>query len=101
MKLLDPTKTRVRVEQTEHGNVVKHLDHFNGSTDAKVELKPIRIKLTLTDGAPLNAEHIEAIGGLQEAQRQWLVAKHSGQDEWKMYARTQLDHAERRVRETQ
>ena len=101
MRLIDPTTTRVRKEKTETGTVISHRDHFNGSVDAKVLLTPIRIKLTLTDGAPLNIQHIEAIGALHEANRQWLVAKHSGNAEWKLYAKTQLDQANRRIRETE
>ncbi len=62
MLLVDPTKTQTRVQRNERaGTVVKHLDHFDGSTDAKVHLRTIRIKLVAAVGAPLNMEQVKAI----------------------------------------
>ncbi len=101
MKLIDSRKTRVRTEVTEHGNKIKHRDHFDGSVDAKVYLKALRIRMVADDGKPLVREQVMAIGAFEEANRHYLIAKHSGNDEWRTHALRLLKAAERRVEETQ
>ena len=101
MRLIDTSSTRIRRERTEHGNVIVHRDHFDGSKDATVHLKPIRVRLTTAEGAPLDREHLKAIGAFEEANRQHLIAKHSGNDQWAAHAYEQLQAAEQRLEETQ
>ena len=50
MRLIDPTKTRVRRDRTEAGTLISHRDHFNGSVDAKVNLRSIRVRLVAAEG---------------------------------------------------
>ncbi len=66
MLLIDPTKTRRRAQHNKwEGTVVKHLDHFDGRTDAKVHLRTLRIKLVAAEGARLNVEQVKAIGAFE------------------------------------
>ena len=102
MLLIDPTKTQTRVQRNpREGTVVKHLDHFDGSTDAKVHLRTIRIKLVAAEGAPLNVEQIKALGVFEEANRAYIIAKHSGSDEWRDHAFQRLEYARRRLEDNQ
>ncbi len=102
MLLIDPTKTRRRAQHNKReGTVVKHLDHFDGRTDAKVHLRTIRIKLVAAEGAPLNVEQIKAIGVFEEANRTYIIAKHSGSDEWRDHAFQRLEYARRRLEDNQ
>ncbi len=102
MLLIDPTKTRRRAQHNKReGTVVKHLDHFDGTTDAKVHLRTIRIKLVAAEGAPLNVEQIKALGVFEEANRAYMIAKHSGSDEWRDHAFARLEYARTRLEDNQ
>ena len=101
MLLIDPTKTRTRTEKTHIGTVVKHLDHFDGTTDAKVQLRTIRIRLVAAEGAPLNVEQVKAIAVFEEASRAYMIANHSGSDEWRDHAFSRLEYARRRLEDNQ
>lgn len=101
MILIDKAKTKLTRERTDVGTIVSHREHWDGSVDGKVQLKAIRIRLRLTDGAPLNQAHLEAIGAFQEAQANYRIAKHSGQPEWERHARARLAETRRRLQETQ
>lgn len=102
MLLIDPTKTQTRVQRNEReGTVVKHLDRFDGSTDAKVHLRTIRIKLVAAEGAPLNMEQVKAIATFEEANRAYMIAKHSGSDEWRDSAYRRLRYARTRLEDNQ
>ncbi len=102
MRLINPTRTRRRAQHNKReGTVVKHLDHFDGRTDAKVHLRTIRIKLVAAEGAPLNTEQLKAIGAFEEANRNYIIAKHSGSDEWRDSAFRRLDYARRRLEDNQ
>jgi len=98
MRLIDPTKTVVRTEATEHGQV-KIREHFNGSQDATVQIKALR--LSFTAGAPPNAALVAAIHELEEAQAEWRLAKESGSNAWMGFVSNRLRVANERVRETQ
>jgi hypothetical protein len=87
-----------RVIPTEYGGVTI-TDRFDGSNDATVRIKALR--LNLTAGAPPNRELVRAIALLEEAQAEWLVAKHSDNAEWQQYVRRKLAAANLRVQEVQ
>lgn len=86
-------------ETTEIGTSVHHREHRNGALDGKVKLNAIRIRLVA--GATPNVEHVRAIGALQEASEVYLIAKHSGNEQWRRHARGRLDAAAVRLQETQ
>ena len=97
MRLIDPTKTKTFVERTEHGNNIQRTEHFNGSEDANVKIKAVRI----TFGAPPSKPLVAAIKELESSIKEWRVAKHSDSDEWKRYAKARMKSANERVQETQ
>ncbi len=99
-RLIDPTKTRTRIERNER-TVVKHRDHHDGHVDGKVYLQTIRVKLTAAEGAPLNIEQVKAIGAYEEATQAWRIAKHSGIETWRADAAARLDQARRRLEDNQ
>ena len=102
MRLIDPTKTRTRIRRNEReGTVVAHRDHHDGSTDGKVHLLAIHVKLVAAEGAPLNIEQIKAVGAFEEASRAYTIAKHSGSDEWRDHAFGRLTYARRRLEDNQ
>lgn len=96
MRLIDPTKTRVSREKTRDGWVARR-EHFNGSVDATVRLKALRLHVTA--GAPPNTRLVAAVAELEAAQAEWMIAKHSGSDEWRRYAAARLTAANQRMRE--
>ena len=98
MLLVDPTKTRTIRERTEKGGVTR-TEHWNGSVDANVKIKALR--LSLTAGAPPDTRLVQAIAELEAAQKEWLIAKHSPDPAWVMYARRRIRDAKERVREVQ
>ena len=95
MRLIDPTKTKIFKERTHLGENITRREHFNGSVDANVQLKAIKIEAHVTK--PL----IAAIAELEAATREWRVAKHSDSAEWRRFAKTRLKAANERVKETQ
>ena len=97
MRLIDPTKTRTRVERTRLGRNIRYTDHHDGSIDAEVKIRPIRLRLT----AGTSKAHVEAIRELEEATREELLARNSGHKEWARYATMRLEAAKQRVMETQ
>ena len=44
MRLIDPTKTKIFKERTRLGWNITRREHFNGSVDANVQLKAIKIE---------------------------------------------------------
>ena len=100
MRLIDPTKTRHRVLDTEYGKrMIRYTDHFNGSRDVDVKVKGLR--MNFTQGAPPDENLIRAIGELESANREWRLAKHSKSDDWRAYAKRRLTDANVRVTEVQ
>ena len=95
MRLIDPTKTRITKQRTHLGENITRREHFDGSVDANVQLKAI--KVTTVVSKPL----VHAINELEEATREWRIAKHSKSDEWKNYAKTRLRVANERLLEVQ
>lgn len=95
MRLIDPTKTKTFREQTHLGWNITRREHFNGSVDANVQLKAIKIE------AHVSKPLVAAIAELEAATREWRVAKHSDSDAWKQFAKTRLRVANERVMETQ
>jgi len=98
MRLIDPTKTVTFREPTEHGHIDR-TEHFNGSVDATVKVRSLR--LNVTSGAPPDRNLVAAMHELEEAQKEWMIAKHSPSDEWKRYAQRRLYDANERLREVQ
>lgn len=86
-------------ETTDIGTSVSHRVHHDGAMDGKVRLKAIRIRMGV-DGM-VNVEHAKAIGAMQEASNVYLIAKHSGNEEWRRHARRRLAVCSARLRETQ
>ena len=86
-------------ETTDIGTSVHHRVGGDGAMDGKVRLKAIRIRMT--DGGGVNVEHAKAIGAMQEASNVYLIAKHSGNVEWRRHARGRLAACSARLRETQ
>lgn len=87
------------VEATEyfpHGGVIRK-EHWDGSVDATVKVKGLR--LNITSGAPPQQPVVDAIAALEEAQAEWRIAKHSGNSEWMGYARRRLESCNVRLRE--
>lgn len=98
MRLIDPTKTRTNVEDSEHGpRRVQYTEHHNGSVDATVKIKAIRI----VSGAPASKPLVLAIAELESAAREWRVAKHSASVDWKTHVKDRLRVANERVQELQ
>jgi hypothetical protein len=98
MRLIDPTKTVIKTARTEHG-WVKTREHFNGSQDATVKVKALR--LNMTAGAPPNQALVAAVHELEQAQQEWLLAKSSLDERWRTYSAARLRAANERVKETQ
>lgn len=98
MRLIDPTKTVDRFERTEHGGV-KFTEHFNGSVDANVKISSI--KISLTQGATPDRNHVAAIAELEAATKEHRLAKHSGVPEWVRYTTARLKAANDRLLEVQ
>jgi len=94
--LVDPTKTRTIRERTEKGAVAR-TEHWDGSVDASVQLRALR--LHMTSGAPPDTRLVQAVAELEAAQREWLVAKHSPDPAWVRFAKRRVWDAKERVRE--
>jgi len=97
MRLIDPTKVRRRVERTEKGRNIRYTDHHDGSVDADVKIKAVKI----TGGVPPTTTVIQAVHELESAMKEWRIAKHSGSEEWKTYVKGRLRAANKRLREVQ
>ena len=97
MRLIDPTKTLTTTERTEHGDNITYKEHHNGSVDATVKIKAVKI----VSGAPASKPLIAAIAELEAATKEWRVAKHSNSTEWRRFVKTRLRVANQRVQETQ
>ena len=97
MRLIDPTKTKVFHERTHLGRNITRREHFNGSVDAKVQLRAVKI----IAHAPPTKSLVAAIAEVEAATREWRVAKHSESDEWKRYVKTRLRVANERLAEVQ
>ena len=93
MRLIDPTKTNVTAERTEHGDNIRYREHGDGRVDATVKIKAIRI----TSGAPVSKPLMHAMAELEAATREWRVAKHSESDDWKAHVKTRLRVANEKV----
>ena len=97
MRLIDPTKTKIFKERTHLGENITRREHFNGSVDANVQLRAVKI----TAGAPPTTVLVHAIAEVEAATREWRVAKHSDSDEWKQFVKTRLRVANDRLLEVQ
>ena len=97
MRLIDPTKTIETVEKTEYGSVTTR-EHHDGSVDATVKIKALRIRPF--DGAP-DKDHVAAIMELQAATQEHMLAKHANQPEWVRYTTDRLHAANIRIQEVQ
>ena len=98
MRLIDPTKTQTTVTDSEHGrDRIQYTEHHNGTVDATVKIKAIKIM----SGAPPSKPLVAAIAELESATREWRVAKHSQSDEWKTHVKTRLRVANELVQELQ
>ena len=98
MRLIDPTKTLTTVEDSEHGSRrIKYTEHHDGTVDANVKIKAIKI----VSGAPPSEPLVAAIAELEYAAREWRVAKHSPSEDWRRYVKTRLRVANERVQEAQ
>lgn len=95
----EDSQHKVIDETTDIGTSVHHRTHQNGAMDGKVRLKAIRIRMT--EGGGVNVEHAKAIGAMQEASNVYMIAKHSGNDQWRRHARARLGVCAARLRETQ
>lgn len=92
------TAKTVTVEDTEYvRNGVTRTEHWDGSVDATVRVKGLR--LNITAGAPPQQTVVDAIAALEEAQAEWRIAKHSGNAEWMGYARRRLESCNVRLKE--
>lgn len=98
MRLIDPAKTRTTVEEIERGRVTR-TEHFNGSVDADVKLRALRISMTA--GAPPSKPLVYAIHELEEATREYRLAQHSGNAGWLAYTTGRMGQAKAKVRELQ
>ena len=98
MRLIDPSKKVSRVERTEHGGV-KYTEHFNGSVDADVKLSAI--KVSLTQGAAPNKDHVAAIFELEAATKEHRLAKAANTPEWLRYTTARLKAANARLLDVQ
>jgi hypothetical protein len=85
-------------EVNEHATI-DTFDHFDGSVDKTVKVKAL--KLSFTDGAAPNKEHVRAIAELQEASKEHMLAKHSKDDAWLRYTTERLRVANIRLLEVQ
>ena len=94
--LIDPSKTNTVRERTEKGSVAR-TEHWDGSVDASVRLRALR--LHMTSGAPPDTRLVAAVAELEAAQREWLVAKHSPDPAWSRFVRRRIEVAKERVRE--
>lgn len=68
--------TREEVVETEYGRNVKVTHHFDGSKDATVKVRSL--KLYVSSGAPPNREALLAVRELQEATRALAFARQVG-----------------------
>lgn len=94
MRLIDPNKTVQKVERTEYGGVLL-TEHFNGSVDANVKISSI--KISLTQGATPDKNHVAAIAELEAASKEHRLAKNSGVDSWLRFTTARLEAANERL----
>ena len=87
-------------EISESGTATQY-EWWDGRVDATVRPAPIRMRLTQTDGAPLDKNHVAAIHEMGEATREAALSKKVGNQEWMKYAYARLAAAKRRVEEVQ
>lgn len=90
--------TKTSSEKNDKATIIT-TSHFNGSVDKTVKVKAV--KLSLTDGAPPNKEHIAAIAELGAASKEHLLAKNSNSPEWLRYTTRRLEAANVRLLEVQ
>ncbi len=83
-----------------HGTV-EHIEHWSGRVDAVARPKAIRMKLCLTDGAPLTPWHTQAIGEHQQAIDELKLARAVGQPEWVTACERRVAEWKARILETQ
>jgi hypothetical protein len=74
-------------------------EHFNGSVDQTVKLKALRLDVQLDGG--VRREHLAAIAELEAANKEHLLAKHSGSVEWAAYTTRRLKAANVRLVEVE
>lgn len=98
MRLIDPTKTVTTRETTENG-LVDRREHFNGSVDATVHIRALRLNL-VADAPPRKAV-VAAVAELEAAQAAWILAKHSGDPAFVTSAKRRLLDANERMVEAQ
>jgi hypothetical protein len=97
VRLIDPTKTLVTGERTEHGDNIRRREHHDGSVDVTVRLKAVAI----VAGAPPSKPLVKAVAELEAATAEWRVAKHSDEDGWRRFAAKRLRVANDRLLEVQ
>lgn len=93
------THGEVTISRGEDGQKLVRTDRFDGSNDATVYVKSI--KINLTKDAPPNRDYVAAIAELEQATREYRLASRSGSHEWKQYASRRLREANLRVVEVQ
>jgi len=74
-------------------------EHFNGSVDQTVKIKALKLDIQLDGGA--RREHMAAIAELEAANKEHMLAKHSGNKEWLEYTTRRVKSANLRLVEVQ
>lgn len=87
------------IQRGDRGQTIIRTDRFDGSSDATVRVKALRLHITVD--APTRKQLVAAIGELEEATRELRLARASGHTEWVGYAKRRLAAANRRVQEVQ
>ncbi len=100
MRLIDPTRTNVRSVDSEYGRgMIRYREHHNGSVDAIVFMRALRIRMT--QGAPLVGEFVVALEEQQAAVREHELARQADSPDWLRYAAGRLKAANEKVQELQ
>ena len=98
MRLIDPTSIKTVREDTEYGGVV-YTHHHDGSVDANVKIKSLR--LNFTQGAPPDKALVYAIAELEAANREHRLAKEAANPDWVRYTTHRVSAANLRIQEVQ
>ncbi len=86
-------------EKTDSGATIETFTKFDGTMDATVKVKSLKLNISTSEG--LSPNHVAAFKELQAATQHFLIAKHSNNDIMLRKATIRLEHANVRLMEVQ
>lgn len=85
-------------KKTDSGATIETFTKFDGSVDATVKVKSLKLK---TDSNEFSPDHIDAFKELQAASQHFIIAKHSNNSVMLEKATIRLERANVRLMEVQ